>query len=174
MNYLTSDYRMRQFGHAISSTEAQFLGYEKEIEQAEKRIEEVIKEYENTISSEEDELLYEQAIALWNNYRNATGEEFFLASRNMDLETANAILLGESKDAFEEFQVVFDKLQTYNTEGAKKASQDADSMFTIVTVAVVVVLIGCVLIGLRISKAVVYGMVVPISQITEQDIYISH
>ena len=65
MNYLTSDYRMRQFGHAISSTEEQFLSYEKEIEQAEARIEEVIQEYKKTISSEEDEELYEQAITYY-------------------------------------------------------------------------------------------------------------
>ncbi len=167
MNYLTSDYRMRQFGHAISSTEEQFSSYEKEIEQAETRIEEVIREYKKTISSKEDEKLYEQAITLWDNYRAETGEEFFLASRNMDLETANEILLGESKEAFEEFQVVFDKLQTYNTNGAAQASKDAENMFILVTVAVIVVLVGCVLIGLRISKAVVYGMIEPISQITE-------
>ena len=40
-------------------------------------------------------------------------------------------------------------------------------MFIVVTIAVIVVLIGCVMIGLRISKAVVYGIVEPISQITE-------
>ena len=167
MNYLTSDYRMRQFGHAISSTEEQFSAYEKEIEEAGARIEEVIQEYEKTISSEEDEELYEQAVKLWDNYRLATGDEFFLASRAMDLETANAILLGESKEAFEEFQVVFDKLQAFNKDGATQASKGAQQMFVMVTVAVIVVLIGCVLIGLRISKAVVYGMVEPISQITE-------
>ncbi len=167
MNYLTSDYRMRQFGHAISSTESQFTTYEKEIEEAGKRIEQVIKEYKDTISSEEDEALYEQAVALWDNYTEAIGEEFFTASRNMDLETANAILLGESKKAFDDFQQVFDKLQTFNVNGAAQASKDATNMFIMVTVAVIIVLIGCVLIGLRISKAVVYGMVEPISQITE-------
>ncbi len=167
MNYLTSDYRMRQFGHAISSTEEQFTAYEKEIEEAGKRIQEVIKEYKDTISSEEDELLYENAVELWEEYEEAVGEEFFTASRNMDLETANAILLGESKEAFEEFQKVFDKLQKYNTDGAASASKDANNMFIVVTIAVIVVLIGCVMIGLRISKAVVYGIVEPISQVTE-------
>ena len=167
MNYLTSDYRMRQFGHAISSTEKMFSDYEKEIEESGKRIEEVIKEYEKTISSKEDEALYKQAVELWNNYTEAIGEEFFTASRNMDLETANAILLGESKQAFDDFQIVFDKLQQYNKNGAQQASQDANNMFILVTVAVIIVLLGCVFIGLRISKAVVYGMVEPISQITE-------
>lgn len=167
MNYLTSDYRMRQFGHAISSTEQMFSDYEKEIEESGKRIEEVIKEYEKTISSKEDEALYKQAVELWDNYTEAIGEEFFTASRNMDLETVNVILLGESKQAFDDFQIVFDKLQQYNKSGAQQASQDANNMFILVTVAVILVLIGCVFIGLRISKAVVYGMVEPISQITE-------
>lgn len=167
MNYLTSDYRMRQFGHAISSTEEQFKAYEREIEEAGKRIQEVIQEYKDTISSEEDELLYEQAVELWEEYEEAIGEEFFTASRNMDLETANSILLGESKKAFDDFQAVFDKLQQYNTDGAALASKDANNMFIVVTIAVIVVLIGCVMIGLRISKAVVYGIIEPISQITE-------
>ena len=174
MNYLTSDYRMRQFGHAVASTEEYFTAYEQEIEEAGKRIQQVIQEYKKTISSEKDKLLYEQAVELWEKYEEAIGEEFFTASRNMDLETANAILLGESKEAFEDFQGVFDELQQYNTNGAAKASADANHMFIIVTVAVIVVLIGCVFIGLKISKAVVYGIVEPISQITEVALALNH
>ena len=71
-----------------------FSDYEKEIEESGKRIEEVIKEYEKTVSSKEDEALYKQAVELWDNYTEAIGEEFFTASRNMDLETVNVILLG--------------------------------------------------------------------------------
>ena len=58
MNYLTSEYRMKQFGHVISSTEDQFVAYETELAEISARIAEIEKEYANTIDSEEDLKLY--------------------------------------------------------------------------------------------------------------------
>ena len=58
MNYLTSEYRLKQFGHVISSTEEQFSTYEKELDEISARIDEVAEEYVATITSEEDRKYY--------------------------------------------------------------------------------------------------------------------
>ena len=99
MNYLTSDYRMRQFGHIVAETEDLFVEYEKLLNELEIRIREVEMEYEGTISTEEDKKLYNEAVALWEKYVEETKEVPQL-SRMGNTKAANAIMLGESKKKF--------------------------------------------------------------------------
>ena len=167
MNYLTSEYRAQQFGHVISSTEEQFSEYEANLEQIEARIEEIETAYKDTIDSEEDERLYKEAVGLWEDYKEATGEQFYLLSRNMQLDAANAILLGKAKVAFDDFQVIYDQLVAFNIEGAEASSRTATVVFYIVLIAVVATAAFAISLGFSISKIVTDNIVEPTMQLVE-------
>ncbi len=167
MNYLTSEYRMKQFGHVISSTEEHFSSYEKELEEISARIEEIETAYEDTISSDKDEALYHAAIDEWEKYKASTGEEFYSLSRNMQLDAANAILLGEARTAFDEFQEIYDQLVEFNIEGANNAATTATVVFYVVLIAVIVTVACAILLGLNISKIVTDNIVDPTMQLVE-------
>jgi hypothetical protein len=62
LNYATSDYRMKQFGHVISSTEQQFANYESEIVLEEEHINELLDAYEATIEDDYDAKKFAEAL----------------------------------------------------------------------------------------------------------------
>ena len=167
MNYLTSEYRMKQFGHVISSTEEQFSSYEKDLEEIDARVSEIVKEYADTITSDEDRKLYNESIQLWEEYKEATGDEFYRLSRAMQLDGANAILLGKARTAFEEFQVIYDQLVQFNVEAIESNATMAQLVFVVVLISVVATAVFCVLIGFGISKVVTNNIVDPTMQLVE-------
>ena len=166
MNYLTSDYRMRQFGHIVAETEDLYVEYENLLSQIDARIKEVEKEYAATVSNGEDKKLYNEAIALWKEYVEETKEVTQL-SRSGNTEAANALMLGEAKKSFEEFQLVYDQLVKYNQQGSEQAVIQANIIFGIVLVLVVVVIVISILIGFRISGIATGNIVEPTMQLVE-------
>lgn len=167
MNYLTSEYRMKQFGHVISSTEAQFTDYETELAEIEAKIQAIEEQYETTISSDTDQQLYEQAVAAWNSYKGATGEQLYHLSRSGDTVAANEIMLGSAKDSFEEFQTIYDQLVEFNKAGAEKASDYAGKVFVFAFVVVVGFAIASIVNGFIVAKVVTRSIVEPTMQLVE-------
>lgn len=173
MNYLTSDYRMRQYGHVISSTEEQFAGYEQQLEELAVQIDEACAEYETTITSEEDRALFDAAVAAWNRYTEATGDEFYTLSRAMKLDEANAIMLGEGKEAFDEFQENFDKLGEFNKAGAEQAAANAQVVFFVVLGMVVCLVVVVIVVAIIIGREIIQNITFPVSEIlrASQEMY---
>ena len=167
MNKLTSEYRMKQYGHVISSTEEEFLMFENDLESLGKQIEEVRVAYEKTISSDKDRELYDTACEAWEDYKAATGEEFYILSRNMQLDEANAIMLGEGKEAYDTFSDCYAQLVEFNAAGADAAAKQANIVFLFVVIAVIAIVSADIITGLNISKVVVSNIVDPTMQLVE-------
>ena len=166
MNYLTSDYRMRQFGHIVADTEDMFTEYENQLKQIDAQIKDIEERYEETISTEEDQKLYEQATTLWRQYVEET-QAVTKLSRAGNTEAANELMLGTAKKSFEDFQVVYDQLVEFNKEGSLQATIQANVIFLIVLVLVAVVVATSILIGFRISGIVTGNIVEPTMQLVE-------
>ena len=166
MNYLTSDYRMRQFGHIVADTEELYVEYENLLENISAQIGEIEENYKATISTEKDKELYEKAIVLWNEYVQNT-QGVTMLSRAGNTDAANNLMLGTAKDKFEEFQVVYDQLVQFNKEGSLQATVQANVIFLIVLVLIAIVIVVSILIGFRISKIVTGNIVEPTMQLVE-------
>ncbi len=166
MNTLTSDYRMKQYGHVISSTEEDFVAFEQDLKRLEQEIEETRLAYGKTIISDEDQKLYDTATVEWENYKKVT-ENVLELSRAMKLEEANALMLGEGKDAYDNFVDCYSQLTAFNKAGAQAASKQANIVFMVVVVAVVLVVAVAIVIGFNISRTVVSNVVDPTMQLVE-------
>ena len=167
MNAKTAEYRMKQYGHVISSTEAELSMFEQDIATLEQEIEEIRKQYEKTISSDNDRALYNTACEAWETYKRVTGDEFYKLSRNMKLDEANAIMLGEGKEAYDTFVDCYAQLLEFNREGADTASNYAMNVFILVIILVVVITAVATGVGLAIAKAVSENIVQPTMQLVE-------
>ena len=165
LDYQTSEVRLQQYGHVISSSTAEFDMREANIENTLNEINRLMADYEVTISSETDRQYYNAARTAWDKYMQATGEEFYRLSRAMKLDEANAIMLGEGYDAFKEFQVNFDALLEFNHEGAEESSHYATSVYIFVCVLVVVLVVVATVISLRLAKIIIEGIVEPVDQL---------
>ncbi len=165
MDFLTSQYRIKQYGHIVSSDESHFKQYEEELATLSQEIMLTGQEYQKTITSETDSELCAQAMAAWNAYTAATGEEFYKLSRAMELDTVNAIMLGEAKEAFDEFQECFDQLLEFNKEGAAKASRLAEITFYIIITQVIIISALVIFIGLRVAKFIIECITTPVEEL---------
>ena len=83
----------------------------------------------------------------------------------MELEEANAIMLGEAYDAFAEFQENFDILLEFNHAVAEEASHYATQMYIFVVVIVIVLVVLAVLVSLRLAKVIIEGITVPVDEL---------
>ena len=165
LDYLTSEVRLKQYAHVISSSTAEFSQHEAEIESLKAQINENMVAYELTISSTTDRQYYDAAAKAWERYLQATGDEFIELSRTMRLQDANEIMLGEGFEAFTEFQVSFDTLLEFNHAGAEKASSRATTVYIVVCIAVIVLVALATFIAINISKEIIKGIVTPIDQL---------
>lgn len=91
LDYLTSEVRLKQYAHVISSSTEEFNQHEEEIEELKKQISGLMAEYELTISSAEDRQYYDAAVKAWDRYLAATGDEFIELSRTKRLQDAKKL-----------------------------------------------------------------------------------
>ena len=165
LDYLTSAVRLKQYAHVISSSKAEFEEHEAEIERLLGEINTLVDAYELTIVNETDRQYFETACAEWNKYLQATGEEFYKLSRAMELEKANAIMLGEGFDAFNEFQKNFDILLEFNHAGAESASNRATVIFYVICAMVVVLVAIATVVAVSIAKLIIRGIMQPVDEL---------
>lgn len=167
MNFLTAEYRMKQFGHIVSTDSSQWDIYEEELAAIDIRIKEIEEEYAKTISSDEDRELYDTSILAWEYYVGETGEKLFSLSRAGQLDEVNEIMLGNAKLAFEIFQDNYDKLVDFNVAGAENASNYASKVFWFVLVAVLLIFVLAYLLIRTISGMVADNIIEPTNQLVE-------
>ena len=165
LDYLTSEVRLQQYGHVISSSKTEFSNREASIEQTLNTINELIESYEKTVTTEIDRQYFTAACDAWTLYLRATGQEFYDLSRAMKLDEANAIMLGEGYEAFQEFQTNFDQLLEFNQAEAEKAADHATKVFGFVCIIVVVLVMIAALVALRIAKIIIEGIVTPVDEL---------
>ena len=165
LDYKTSELRMEQYAHVISTSADELKEHEAKIATIMTEVDALITEYEATIQSETERQYFETAKAAWNTYLNVTGEEFYKLSRYMELEKANAVMLGEAYDAFAEFQENFDALLEFNHAGAEQASNYATKMYIFVVALVVVLVVLAIVVSLRIAKVIIEGITTPVDEL---------
>ena len=165
LDYLTSEVRLKQYAHVISSSTAEFNQHEAEIEELKTKIDGFMAEYELTISSATDRQYFEAAGAAWDRYLKATGDEFIELSRTMKLDEANEIMLGEGFEAFSEFQTSFDTLLEFNQQGAEQANKYATTVYMVVCVVVIVMVALATVVAIWISREIIKGIVTPVDEL---------
>lgn len=165
LDYNTSEYRLKQYGHVCSSTDQKKAEYETAIAEVAATIDDLIVQYEATIESEEDQRLFDAACDAWNKYIQYTGESLLTYSKVYDVASCDAIMTGEGYTYFQEFQKNFDELLAFNRDAATAAEETAQTVFIVVLIIVIFFTVTAIITSLRIAKAVIDSVVNPINEL---------
>lgn len=172
MNTFTSEFRIAQYAHLVSKDDASMKQYEDKISSLEQAIEGYTDVYKMLITSEEEEKLLLQAEQLWQDYLTSC-EEVILLSRQHQKDQANELMLGTSKQLYDQFKSTYDELVTYNEHGSERASKHADDVFKIVIILIVLLLAWTISVSCYIMYAVGSVIVDPLNQVKDTLLAIS-
>ena len=128
INMLTSDYRLAEFEHVLSTDENQMQKAEEKGDSVFKTISDSRKKYETLISSESEQKLYNQFSSLWNEYKEYHKKLIEISRTNQFDKAMDQ--LRESQGKFDEFSVILMNLVQMNSDAGKKASDDGDIQYS--------------------------------------------
>lgn len=164
MNCLTSEYRIKQYGHLTATSAEMMDSYEAEMEEISNTISETSAAYEAQILNEEDLALLKTARELWAQYKES-GVAVIEMSRAGQSAEAAELMLGEAKDVYDQFQDAIDALVAYNEDGSNHAARSASQTFTFVTILIIAVTVFCLLIAFFITKQVTASIINPLGEV---------
>ena len=157
LNTMTSDLRILEYDHIISTNAEMMHEKEREMEEKSKEIEKYLALYKKTVNSKEDEELFNTVEKEWNEYLQQNKKVIGL-SRQLKTEEAAKIMREESKQSFDRASDSLLKLAQFNKNKTEKASLEGDKHFDTamkinLTLMVLLSVIGGVL-GMLIIKGI--------------------
>jgi len=148
MNTNTSDFRIGQISHVLSTDDKEMAATEKEIAAVKADFDKNHDGYVKLISSEEERKIYESFATDWKLYLQMH-ERLIEMSRKRMTEEARALLDKESKPVYDRFSATLMKLIELNHNGSVAESKTSDSAYTMARNAMIV----AVLVGLLLAMA---------------------
>ncbi|MBP6367118.1 MAG: MCP four helix bundle domain-containing protein [Nitrosomonas sp.] len=129
LNLFTSDLRIGEMSHVLSTSDQDMNHYEKEIANLLARIEKTSEESKRLISSPEEQKIFDSFSEQWRQYLTAHSQLLALSRANKT-EEARMFMNGRSKQVYDEMCDQLIKLSDLNTAGGIAASGAADQTFT--------------------------------------------
>ncbi|WP_305878727.1 methyl-accepting chemotaxis protein [Aquabacterium sp. CECT 9606] len=128
MNTNTSDFRLGEVRHVLSTDDAEMAQIEKDIAVVKAGFDKNHDAYIKLISSDEERKLYESFAADWKSYL-AMHEQLIAASRKNETERARVILNKETLPVYDRFSATLLKLVELNNKGGADESVTADRAY---------------------------------------------
>ena len=147
MNTNTSDFRIGQISHVLSTDDKEMAATEKEIAAVKADFDKNHDGYVKLISSEEERKIYESFATDWKLYLQMH-ERLIEMSRKRMTEEARALLDKESKPVYDSFTATLMKLIELNHNGSVAESKTSEGAYTTARNAMVVAaVLGLALVG---------------------------
>ncbi|MDW2798246.1 MCP four helix bundle domain-containing protein [Clostridium boliviensis] len=152
LNTKTSDYRLKEYNHVITTNWENKSQLEKEMADLRTEMEQSFTRYENYTADESDRKLMAQAKEYWKEYIQCS-DSLLLISRENDSAEAFQIIMGESSKLYNRARSGLLKVVDYNRKGSEAASIGADHLYERLA-RMKVISVGVV--GFLISLLVIY------------------
>ena len=165
LDFYTSQVRLKQYSHLVTSTLKGKEKVEKEIDMLKEIVLGLMEEYEETIEGQNDRQYYETARDKWEKYLEITGDRFLALSRAMEIEEANSLMVGEAFQSYSEFQEDFDMLLEFNHAGAEEANAYAAKVFIAICMIVIILVILSAVIASAVANAIKQGIMEPVEEL---------
>jgi methyl-accepting chemotaxis protein len=150
MNTNTSDFRVAELQHLLSSDDRQMAAWEKEMERVEALLRKNQIAYELVITSDEERKKYEEFQRLWAEYMIEHASVLALSRANRK-EEATDLIRGRSQERFEVACTSLLELVEINGRGAKQAQAFAASTYSDSRIWIAGVLVGALLMSLMLG-----------------------
>ncbi|MDO8828355.1 methyl-accepting chemotaxis protein [Methylophaga sp.] len=157
MNTATSDYRIEELRHILSTSPSQMVEREKNMEQLRAVIKANQDLYEPLMVSDEEKRLFTNFQNTFNAYIGIS-EKVFVLSRDMRTEEAMELMAGDSKKYFDEFSTELSNLVDLNIQGAQAASEYGDSVFEEARLVTIILIVVSALLGTIIAIVIIRNL----------------
>jgi len=164
INTATSDLRIAEATHILSTDEAEMLKYEKTIKDLQNHIGKLFSEYSNLISSEEETNMYNRFIQKYGEYLTASASAMELSRKNKNEQAA--IQLKQSGLIFHSMNTELVELVELNDRAAVQASHEGNEIFDL-SISILIGASVCILI-LAILKMFLFESMIsrPLARLT--------
>lgn len=161
MNTLVSNYRIKEFRHILSNTDAEMKQAEEDMSEIIQNINSKFDLYESMLMNDQDRQLLEQAKIKWADYLTVH-EQLITYSQQNKTEVAFALAIGESQSKFQQVSEAFTNTVQFNKNGGDQASLESDLLFAraksmmigIIILFVALAVLGAVYLVRNITKPV--------------------
>ena len=152
LNTKTSDYRIKEYNHVVTSSGVDKSQLEREMDGIKTEIDRSFARYELYITDESDRKLMNEAKDNWRKYLECSYRLLAVSRENNSSEAFN-IIMGESRELFDEASDGFLEVVDYNRKGSEAASIEGDHLYMRLA-RMKVISVGVV--GFLISLLVIY------------------
>lgn len=166
MNTLTSDYRLKQYGHLVSKDEAGMKSYDNEMLEVDAQINDVIAKFESLITTEQERKLYENIVVKWDSYKQQSSEVIELSRKN-ETDKGGELLVGEAYDTYKDFGASFNELLVFEQEQLDIASNTVKIAFLIMFAVIAAVVVVAAFTATKLGNVVIKLITEPVGQIAE-------
>lgn len=166
LDTLTSDYRLQQYGYLTADSEEKILEYEERLNEIDAEISETSATMQSYFVDPKEVEMMDLIKADWALYKEQSASVMEL-SRNGENEQAAKMMVGDIKDTYDEFGAIFDELVAFEQENTDRSANNADILFNMVMVAILIVVVVAILVVLKMS-GVITGMITePLSRVSK-------
>lgn len=164
LNTLTSDYRIKQYGHLVSVDDTHMTSYEEELATVEEQIAETSALFQSVISTKYEQEKYQVVHEKWELYKEQS-EEIMEMSRAGKTESAGLLMIDEVYDTYNEFCTTFEELQTYESAELQSAKTVVKVIVIVMVVIIVLSTVCAIFLATSIGKAIGNMITEPVAQI---------
>lgn len=128
LNTTTSDYRIRESRHAITTDPELMASLEAELEMLEKDIENKFSQYQKLPTQEADQAIIREAQVVWNEYLECS-RNLVETSKGNDREQATELMMGESQELFNRASGLFLQAVDYTKQATAAEREQASLLY---------------------------------------------
>lgn len=128
LNTTTSDYRIRESRHAITTDPELMASLEAELEVLEKDIENKFSQYQKLPTQEADQAIIREAQVIWNEYLECS-RNLVETSKGNDREQATELMMGESQELFNRASGLFLQAVDYTKQATAAEREQASLLY---------------------------------------------
>ena len=165
INTATSDFRIAEGSHILSTDQEEMSRAEGDIRAADAYIESTRKEYEGLISADHEREVYKEFSAKWSSYKQLHKTLLALSRANKN-EEASVLFKNEMRNTFDEASLKLKELSEINQEGSLQAYESSNKVYSNVITAIIVAMIISSLLGVALMVYAIIGVTNPIAKIT--------
>lgn len=166
LDTLTSDYRLKQYGHLVAADSAGIASYEKELESVNLQIEEMSAQFQAIITTKFERELYEDIKVKWESYKKQS-EEILVLSRAGKVEEAGVMMVAGIYDTYNDFCQSFEELLEYENQQLEQAKYVVRLVVVIMVAGIIAVIVFAVMVATAIGNTIGKMITEPLSQVEE-------
>lgn len=130
VNMLTSDFRINELQHVLSTQEAEMAVYEERMGRLLEQINRELAQYETLIRTDAQRELYEEFRTKWQEYLSINSSMIELSRKNHNVE-ATAMLRARSETLFNDYSAALSHLVTDNRNAVEQKAETGSMIFVL-------------------------------------------